>query len=168
MEILKVVFVIIGTLIGAGFASGQEVYAFFFSFGKKGLFGIAISSIIIGITIYKTLKIVKKNKIKNYKEFLDCLIKNEKIKEITNIVINIFILASFYIMIAGFGAYLKQELNLNSLIGSGILAILCMIIFKENIKGFVKVNEILMQILISIVIFIRNIKYKKYQFQRIK
>ena len=26
MSILKVVFVIIGTLIGAGFASGQEVY----------------------------------------------------------------------------------------------------------------------------------------------
>ena len=26
-----VVFVIIGTLIGAGFASGQEVYTFFFS-----------------------------------------------------------------------------------------------------------------------------------------
>ena len=44
MEILKVVFVIIGTLIGAGFASGQEIYAFFFSFGIKGLAGILISS----------------------------------------------------------------------------------------------------------------------------
>lgn len=29
-NVLKVVFVIIGTLIGAGFASGQEVYLFFF------------------------------------------------------------------------------------------------------------------------------------------
>ena len=30
-NILKVVFVIIGTLIGAGFASGQEINTFFFS-----------------------------------------------------------------------------------------------------------------------------------------
>ncbi len=159
MSILKVVFVIIGTLIGAGFASGQEIYIFFFSYGLKGLLGIIISGILIGITIYKTFKITQKNKNKNYKEFLDCIIKNEKIKEITNIIVNIFILASFYIMIAGFGAYLQQEFNLNSIIGSSILAILCLIIFKTNVKGFVKVNEILIPILIIIITFIRYFKF---------
>ena len=75
MAILKVVFVIIGTLIGAGFASGQEIYIFFFSYGIKGLIGIIVSSILIGITIYKTFQITKKNNTKNYKEFLDYLIK---------------------------------------------------------------------------------------------
>ena len=44
------------------------------------MIGITISSIIIGITIYKTFKIVEKNEIKNYKEFLDYFIKNEKVK----------------------------------------------------------------------------------------
>ena len=33
-ETLKIVFVIIGTLIGAGFASGQEIYVFFYAYGK--------------------------------------------------------------------------------------------------------------------------------------
>ena len=75
MSILKVVFVIIGTLIGAGFASGQEVYIFFYSYGVKGILGIIISSGIIGFTIYKTLKITKENNIENYKEFLDYFIK---------------------------------------------------------------------------------------------
>lgn len=159
MKILKIVFVIIGTLIGAGFASGQEVYIFFFSFGIKGLFGIIISSIIMGITIYRTLKIIEKNNVKNYKELLDCLVKREKLKKIINIVVNLFILATFYIMIAGFGAYLEQEFNLNSTIGSGILAIFCLFIFKTNIKGLVKTNEILIPILIFIVILIRNFKY---------
>ncbi len=162
MEILKVVFVIIGTLIGAGFASGQEIYLFFFSFGLKGIFGIAVSSILIGIIIYKTFKIIKRNDMKNYKEFLDCLIKNEKIKEIVNIVVNVFILASFYIMIAGFGAYLEQEFNFNSIIGSSILALICLILFKTNVKGFVKINEILIPILIFTIVFIRWNKYKKY------
>ena len=155
MEILKVVFVIIGTVIGAGFASGQEIFSFFFLYGIKGLIGILISSIIIGITIYKTIKIVHKNNIDNYRDFLNYFYKNKKINNITSIIVNIFILISFYIMIAGFGAYLQQELQLNSIIGSSVLAILCLILFKTNINGLVKVNEILIPILINIVIFIR-------------
>ena len=156
MCILKVVFVIIGTLIGAGFASGQEIYTFFFSHGINGIIGIIVSGSIIGFTIYKTFKILEKNNIKNYKEFLNVFIKNDKIKEFANAIINIFILVSFYIMIAGFGAYLKQEINLNSILGSSILAILCFILFKTNINGIVKMNEILIPILIAVVLGIRN------------
>lgn len=168
MDILKVVFVIIGTLIGAGFASGQEVNTFFFSFGIKGLLGIILSSIIIGIIIYKTFKIIYINNISNYKEFLNSLLKNEKINNITNSIINIFILVSFYVMIAGFGAYLQQELNLNSIIGSSILAILCLVLFKTNVNGLVKVNEILIPILIIIVILIRICKCTKYRLCKFK
>lgn len=165
MSILKVGFVIIGTLIGAGFASGQEIYTFFFSYGIKGMLGIIVSGSIIGFTIYKTFKILEKNNIKNYKEFLNVFIKNERLKEFANAVINIFILVSFYIMIAGFGAYLEQEINLNSFIGSSILAFLCVILFKTNIKGIVKINEILIPILIAVVLVIRNSKYSKYRYQ---
>ena len=59
MNILKVIFVIIGTLIGAGFASGQEMYLFFYSYGIEGLIGILISSILMGIVIYKVFVKVK-------------------------------------------------------------------------------------------------------------
>lgn len=168
MNILKVVFVIIGTLIGAGFASGQEIYTFFFSYGIKGILGIVISSTIIGLTIYKTFKMIEKNNIKNYKEFLDFFIKNEKIKELINSIINIFILVSFYVMIAGFGAYLEQEINLNNFIGSSILAILCIILFRTNINGIVKINEILIPILILVVLVIRNSKHQKHWHRRLK
>lgn len=155
MSILKVVFVIIGTLIGAGFASGQEVYIFFYSYGIKGMLGIIISSSMIGFTIYKTFKIIEKYEIKTYKEFLNFFIKNKKIKEFINSVINIFILVSFYIMIAGFGAYLEQEINLNRFLGSAILAITCCVLLKTNINGIVKINEILIPILIIVVLIIR-------------
>ena len=67
-NILKIVFVIIGTLIGAGFASGQEIYIFFFSHGMKGLLGIVISSSLMGIVIYQSLKIIKTEEINTYKE----------------------------------------------------------------------------------------------------
>lgn len=118
-DILKIVFVIIGTLIGAGFASGQEMYVFFFAFGMKGFIGILISSILMGVIIYKVLKIINDHEIQNYKEFLEVLIpgeNNSKIKKIINCLVNLFILITFFIMIAGFGAYFEQEYGISSLI----------------------------------------------------
>ena len=156
MEIIKVVFVIIGTFVGAGLASGQEVYSFFFINGIKGIIGILISSILIGIITNKVLHIVTKKNINNYNEFLNFYIKNNKLKKYTNSLINIFMLISFYIMIAGFGGYLKQEFNLNSLIGSIIFAIICFMVLKTDVKGVIKVNEILIPILIIIIILIRS------------
>lgn len=38
LNILKAVCVIIGTIIGAGFASGREIYLFFNRYGIKGVF----------------------------------------------------------------------------------------------------------------------------------
>ena len=67
-------------------------------------------------------------------------------------------------MIAGFGAYLQQEFNINSIIGSGILAILCLILFKTNVNGLIRVNEVLIPILIIVVILIRSTQSRKYRF----
>ena len=160
-DILKIVFVIIGTLIGAGFASGQEVYLFFFSYGMKGLIGILISSIIIGVVIYSTFNILNKYKINTYKDFLNILIpKNTKLKIIANFIINIFILITFFIMIAGFGAYFEQEIGINRLVGSLILAIITFIVFMTSIKGVVKVNELIVPILIGFIFIIGIISIK--------
>ena len=65
-ETISIVLVIIGALVGAGFASGQEIYSFFYLYGKNGIYGILIMSVLIGILIYKSLKIIFKNEIYNY------------------------------------------------------------------------------------------------------
>ena len=165
-NVFKVVFVIIGTLIGAGFASGQEMYLFFFSYGMKGLIGILITSILMGGVIYKTLNIVTINNITTYKDFLDVLLPKKSkhqffnIKYIINLIINIFILVTFFIMIAGFGAYLEQQFGLNGIIGSSILAIGTFVIFMTSVKGVVKANEILVPILIVFLLIIGLLNLK--------
>lgn len=172
-DILKIVFVIIGTLIGAGFASGQEVYRFFFLHGKKGIIGILISSLLMGIIIYKALCLIDKYNIKTYKELLGIFSKpkqNEKyfnLRNITNIVINIFILITFFIMVAGFGAYFEQELGMNSLIGSIMLASLCFFVLMTNVKGVVKANEILVPILIIFIVVVGIISIMGIDFTKI-
>ena len=167
-DIIKVVFVIIGTFIGAGFASGQEIYLFFFSYGINGLIGILISSILMGYVIYKTLKIIKQYNVQNYKEFLDRIIykkttkynKNSSIAKVINLVVNTFTLVTFFIMIAGFGTYFAQEFGINQLVGSFILATITYIILNTSVKGVVKANGIIVPILIILVgiIGILNIK----------
>ena len=155
---IKIALVIIGALIGAGFASGQEIYLFFFSYGKRGILGIGVSAILLGIIIYKTMIIIKKNKITTYKEFLLSIVpkkwRKEKVLEIINIIINIFILITFYIMIAGFGGYLAETIKIPQIIGSSILAIMCVIIMSKETKGIVKVSEIIVQILIVFIVVI--------------
>ena len=155
---IKIALVIIGALIGAGFASGQEIYLFFFSYGKKGILGIIVSSILLGIIIYKTIVIIKEKQITTYKEFLENIIpekiRKEKILEIINTIINIFILITFYIMIAGFGGYLAETIEIPQIIGSSILAIICIIIMSKETKGIVKVSEAIVPILILFIIII--------------
>ena len=155
---IKIALVIIGALIGAGFASGQEIYLFFFSYGKKGILGIIISSILLGIIIYKTIVIIKEKQITTYKEFLKNIIpeknRKEKMLEIINTIINTFILITFYIMIAGFGGYLAETIEIPQIIGSSILAIICIIIMSKETKGIVKVSEAIVPILILFIIII--------------
>lgn len=155
-NIIKVVFVIIGSLIGAGFASGQEIYLFFFSYGINGIIGIIISSTLIGIVTKKSLKIIKQYNIQTYKQFLEIIIntKRKNTIKLINLIVNTFILATFFIMIAGFGTYLEQEYGINKIVGSIILAIITFIILNKNIKGVVKANEIIVPILIILITII--------------
>lgn len=156
-EVLIIVLVLIGALIGAGFASGQEIYSFFYSYGLMGLVGIIVTCSLISLTIYKSLKLIYKKEIKDYNEFLQIFIKNETITNVINKIMNILLLVTFYIMIAGFGAYFEQEIGVNKLIGSGVLSIFCAIVFFTNVEGVLKVSEYVVPILILFIVIIGGI-----------
>lgn len=148
---IKILFVIIGTLVGAGFASGKEIYSFFFIYGTKGIIGIFISALIISLTIYKVLKICYENKITKYEDFCKYIGS-----ELMSNIVNIFLLITFFIMIAGFSSFLKQEFNINSIIGSLIIIIMCYFTLLKNINGLIKVSDYLIPILIIFLIIISS------------
>lgn len=151
-EIFVIAFTIIGALIGAGFASGQELYSFFYIYGIKGIYGIIVTSFLITILIYKILKIIYIKKITNYDEFLSVFIKNKKITKMTNLILNILLLVTFYIMIAGFGAYFEQEIGINKMFGSLILIIMCFCVFQTSVEGVIKISRYIVPILILAII----------------
>ena len=153
-NLVKAICVIIGTIIGAGFASGKEIYIFFNQYGIRGIYGIIISTMLIGIIVYKILVNIKDTEIQNYNEYLNSTKIHNKSKEIINIIINIFLLISFYIMIAGFCAYFYQEFKVPSLIVGAIVCVMCYITFMNNIEGITKINIIVIPFLIFMIIFI--------------
>ncbi len=163
-----ILFSIIGTLIGAGFASGQEIYLFFYRYGLNGIMGLVLCSVLIGIITYKTFLIIHKNKINTYEEFLSKVFKSKTIIKISNIVINAFLLITFYIMLSGFGAYFEQRFQINSIIGTFILAIICFLVLIKDIEGVKKVNSICVPILIILVITIGVISLKEYSPKQIE
>lgn len=161
-NVLKIVLVIMGTLIGAGFASGREIYLFFGKFGKLGIIGILISGILTGIIIYIALKMINKKDINNYNDFLEKInIKNKYINLLIKNIITIFLLISFYIMVAAFSAYINQNYEIPIYISSIIFAVLTYIIFIKNIQGMIKVNEILVPFLLILILYlgVKNIPY---------
>lgn len=161
-NVLKIVLVIMGTLIGAGFASGREIYLFFGKFGKLGIIGILISGILTGIIIYIALKMINKKDINNYNDFLEKInIKNKYINLLIKNIITIFLLISFYIMVAAFSAYINQNYEIPIYISSIIFAVLTYIIFIKNIQGMIKVNEILVPFLLILILYlgVKNILY---------
>lgn len=138
---------------------GKEIYLFFGKYGVYGILGIFVSSILMGLLIYKVFRILQEKKIGHYNSFINQIYPNEKTREIIKIMINLFLLISFYIMIAGFSAYFSQELGIpNSIATIGIL-IFCYVIFMGNIERVIKVNTVLIPVLIMfiIVLAIKNI-----------
>jgi uncharacterized membrane protein YkvI len=171
-NMFRIIFVIIGTLIGAGFASGQEIYSFFVLYGVKGIIGIIIACIIISLIIYKTLKIIKENDISTYLDFIDKILPKKirnrnKFKFIILWIVNIFLLISFYIMVAGFAIYFNQELGMNKIIGALIINILLIITFSKSIDGVIKINVILIPFLIILFIFLGIKKIDNVEFLNI-
>ena len=127
------------------------------------IFGIIIMCLLMGFLIYKTLKIVYLNKNDNYNDFINEFIKNKKINFTISLIINILLLFSFYIMVAGFGAYFEQELGINTYIGSIGFALFCSIVFFLNVNGVLKISNIIVPLLIMFIVFIgiKNIFYLK-------
>ena len=161
MNVFSSIFVVIGAIIGAGFASGKEIYTFFYVYGTKGIFGIIIAISLIGLIIYKSLKIITENNINNYDEFLKKISNhNSKTTEyVLNFIINLFLLIVFFVMCAGFAAYFKQEFGINQILSSIIIGCISYFILSNKMKGIHIFNSILMPLIIIVLILlgIKNI-----------
>lgn len=140
-NIFLCVAVIIGTIIGAGFASGKEIISFFNIYGNKGILGIIISSIIFGIITIMTITVVNKRKIENYKT----LVNGNKLMPI---VLQMFSLVCFCIMISGVGAFFSEQLGINFWYGTLLAASISYAMFLNRFNGIETFSMFLVPVII--------------------
>lgn len=150
----ETIFVLIGTFVGAGFASGKEVFNFFTIYSFDGLISIFIFSILLFCLIYKCLNIKTKLKLKNYNDFIFYLEKkyiffNHKF---FLLIINIFLASSFYIMVSALSSLFNYQFNIAKITTIlGCIFICFFVFYKKNINFICIINSILMPTLILFV-----------------
>jgi len=150
---IKASFIYIGTIIGAGFASGKEIIHFFGVYGTKGIYGILISTLLFATLPIVILLRIKKDNIKGYDEFMIKILGN-KMGRFVEGVLTLFLFISYSIMLAGGGAIFREKLNLNYNYGILIMAILTLIVFIFSVKGLSYANLILIPILVIGIVYI--------------
>ena len=73
-----IIFVLIGTFVGAGFASGKEIFNFFTIFNLYSFVSIFVFSLLLFFLIFKCINIKKNNNLNSYSDFLLYLEKKYK------------------------------------------------------------------------------------------
>lgn len=144
---LKIAFVYIGTVLGAGFASGQEMLKFFTEYGLNGIYGLILTGTLFFIIGWAVLELSFVQKAKTFREFIKP-ITGDFIGLLLEWVVIAFMFICFGTMLAGSGALIEQKFNLSYQVGIIIMAISCFITFLFDVKGIVAVNAILAPILL--------------------
>ena len=152
-NIIKVASVYTGTVVGAGFASGQEIKQFFVVYGYQSIYGILLSSLLFALMGMVILNKIYYYKIKSYSEYVVPLI-GKKLGSMIEIIVWLFLLASFNVMVAGSGAVFYEEFGVHRNIGILIMAALCLIVFLNDLKGVVMLNTILAPIMTVGIVFL--------------
>ena len=152
-SIVKTTSVILGSIIGAGFASGQEIKIFFTNYGIYGLIGEIISILVIAFVLNLSLKTILKNNTNTYSKFLEIMFKDKKILSYSmrNIIV-IFLLSGFFLMSIGFATCLEQQFSIPKPIGGVIIDEINYITFIGNIDRIIKINTYIMPILIILIV----------------
>ncbi len=146
-NIFKVACIYMTTIIGAGFASGQEIVRFFSNYYKGGFYGILMAGLLFAVIGYIVLDKVYRERIRNYDEFLFPTV-GWFFGWVMEVVVVLFMFSVFCIMIAGMGGIVSDKLNLSPVISAVIISAVCMVIMMTDIKGVVALSTLLTPLLI--------------------
>ncbi len=143
----------IATLVGAGFASGQEVVSFFIRYGNMGIFAAVLVSAIFGIAAYTVTDSVCMSEKQDFGSYLESIVP-QWLTGIIKFIITLFMTAVFCVMAAGCGAALAQLFSISEMTGAAILCIFCFFCFLFDIKAVLAVNGILAPVIVLGILFV--------------
>lgn len=147
-NMVQIAGVMIGLMVGAGFASGREIASFFLSQGKGCFPGLLLTGVLFAFVGYGILEIIRKYKIKSYTDFL-LYTMGKRFGLVMEWVSGTFLCILFFSMSAAAGATFQQAFGLPNFIGVICLFAACVIVFHFDTAGVVVINSLLSPCMIA-------------------
>lgn len=147
---LQIGAVFIGTVVGAGFASGQEIMQFFTCFGRIGMVTIVLSGILFYIMASAVTRAAAHHKAYNYRDMVYS-VAGSRIGLVYDILITAFLFVGTSIMFSGSGALFQESLNFPRAWGISVMALLTLVIILQSLTGILRVNSIIVPMLFAVI-----------------
>lgn len=153
ISIFQIATVFIGTIVGAGLASGKEITEFFTKYGFKSFLGIIICGLfyIIMCSIISRLSI--DYNLDSYSDVINIISPNI-LGKFTGAITTLFLISSASIILAGSGALLHQFFGIPKIIGSLIMIAIAIFFLLRGTDGLIEVNSFIVPGLICTITLI--------------
>jgi len=153
ISILLVAATYVGTVVGAGFATGKEIITFFSIHGAFGAIGIAVSGCLFMIVGTKIMLISVRIKAYSYQD-LNRYLFGDKLGKMVNIFMLIIVICVTSVMLSGAGAVFHEQMGLPFQLGIGITLVVCYIVVLNGLKGIFAINSYIVPIMIVFSFFV--------------
>lgn len=139
----KWMFLIIGTMIGAGYASGRELWQFF---GDESGLAIILFAIFFTISCLVIMSVSYKQKSTDYLPVLRFIIGGKLVK-VYDIMIFLYLYTTTVVMIAGSGATIQAH-NFPYWFGVLLIVLILILLFMRDINALLSINQYIVPLLI--------------------
>ena len=139
-----------GTVIGAGFASGQEIMQYFLKYGNAGVFGMLLSIAVFSLLVCVIMCKIQHTGAGNPDEYLiGC---PRFIKLAYSVVTTGFMLVSFCVMVTASGEMFYEHAGLPRLFGIILMLAVCACCFFRGNKGILIINRLMTPAIVIVTI----------------
>jgi uncharacterized membrane protein YkvI len=152
-KIIKIASAFVGIIVGAGFASGQEILQYFTSFGYIGTIGTIIATALFAYMGMMLTKLGTRMKAKSHKEAV-YRVSGRYLGVVVDYVIIFTLFGVGVVMIAGAGSIPSQQFGLPPVFGIILMSVIVMATIMMNVGKVVNVIGSITPFLIIMVIIV--------------
>lgn len=152
-KILQIAFTYIGTIVGAGFATGQEILQFFTRYGYTATLTIALASLLFVWLGTKTMLLAHDLKAHSY-EALNTYLFGSKIGPWVNALTFFVLFGITSVMLAGAGAIFDEQLGLSFQLGLFFTMLLAYTVLLHGVQAILVVNSIVVPFILTFTVIL--------------
>lgn len=155
----------VAAVVGAGFASGQEIVSFFLRYGKMSIVGIVIAAVIFSAFSYIVMSRCMDRKITSYDELTNVLFKHELTRKIVRYASALLALCTLCVMTACAAELAGALFGVGGIYGAAVFSLLCGAILFLKAKKILQFNSALGALMIFGVMFtcLYIFRYREHQ-----